>query len=363
MPFLSPDERVPLAMPLSHSQLPQGPFVVGVFVGIFLYGFSVHQAYRYIRSFPTDAAYIRLLVIVVMILETVHALANMHTLFHYLISSYSEPNNLQHLVWSLSILPAISGLVVVTSQIFFIRRVALIGPRQRVMARVVAVTLVAELGFALAATAITFTNEGAGKTAQTVTVLSGAALVIAAIADTTMTVALVQAFRAHRAMEPPASESPFDVVQLYVINSGIATGVFNLVSFIVAATLPPGNLLFSVFNIISVRLYANSLLAVYVPTFVLPSTTIVAKLTTDWNRCVASRLNSRELRGMEFFLSASFASVTLEGAQFADKSALWNVPRASVRPPPRVAASQRGDKLEFTNPWGTDEKGGYGGFR
>ena len=27
-----------------------------------LYGFSVHQAYRYIRSFPTDAVYIRLLV-------------------------------------------------------------------------------------------------------------------------------------------------------------------------------------------------------------------------------------------------------------------------------------------------------------
>ena len=79
---------------------------------------------------------------------------------------------------------------------------------------------------------------------------------------------------------------------------------------------------------------------------------------------------------MEFFLSASFASVTLDDARFADKSALWNVPRASVavRRPPRLAAPSRGDRPEFTNPWGsapedTKEKragygnyGGYGGF-
>ena len=59
-----------------------GVFLVGCFLGILcvlvvltrlvmcscvetrcsLYGLSVHQAYRYIRSFPTDAAYIRVLV-------------------------------------------------------------------------------------------------------------------------------------------------------------------------------------------------------------------------------------------------------------------------------------------------------------
>ena len=70
---------------------------------------------------------------------------------------------------------------------------------------------------------------------------------------------------------------------------------------------------------------------------------------------------------MEFFLSASFASVTLEGAQFADKSALWNVPKVPLRPPPRLAVPG-GEKPEFTNPWAAatgdvKEKGGYGGYR
>ncbi len=65
---------------------------------------------------------------------------------------------------------------------------------------------------------------------------------------------------------------------------------------------------------------------------------------------------------MEFFLSASFASVTLEDARFADKSALWNVPKAALaapRPPPRLAATSRGEKSQFTNPW---DGNGYGGF-
>ncbi|KAI1786754.1 hypothetical protein LXA43DRAFT_1098878 [Ganoderma leucocontextum] len=340
MPFLPLDERTEDVMD-SRGGLPtaQGTFLIGTFLGILLYGLSTHQAYRYVRSFPTDAAYIRLLVIIVMILETLHVLANMHTVFHYLISSYSDPDNLKHVVWSLAVLPAIGGLVVVVSQIFFVRRVSLIGPRQRIMAKVVAVALVAELGFAIAATAVSQNKKGA-----TISVLSGAALVIAAIADTTLTIALVQAFRSQRAREPRESESIIDVIQLYVINSGIATGVFNLVSFILAIALPSGGLLYSVFVIIAARLYANSLLAV---------------------------LNSRELRGMEFFLSASFASVTLNGAQFADKSALWNVPRAAAAAArrPRLAASSGGDNPQFTNPWATTaaedtrEKGGYGGFR
>lgn len=44
---------------------------------------------------------------------------------------------------------------------------------------------------------------------------------------------------------------------------------------------------------------------------------------------------------MEFLLSASFGTVTVEGAQFADQSTLWNVPRP------------RRDMPQFTDPWNT----------
>ncbi|KAM5544628.1 hypothetical protein V8D89_001526 [Ganoderma adspersum] len=320
MPLLSLGERVLVAR-TSNTELVagQGNLLIGVFVGIVLYGLSVHQACRYIRSFPTDAAYIRLLVVLVMILETLDVVATMHTSFYNLVLNFSDPKILKQIVWSEAVHPAIGASIVLVSQIFFIRRVSLIGPRQRITGTLVAVSLIAGLGFAAASTAISFTREHSKGT--TISQLSGAALAIAALADSALTVALIQAFRWQRAAEPREIESIIDVIQLYVINSGLATGTFTLIAFILALSLPQSGLVYSVFFIISVRLYANSLLAV---------------------------LNSRELRGMEFLLSApasKFASgsvtLQLEGAQFADKSALWNVPRP------------RREKPQFTNPWNT----------
>ncbi|PIL32189.1 hypothetical protein GSI_05434 [Ganoderma sinense ZZ0214-1] len=100
------------------------------------------------------------------------------------------------------------------------------------------------------------------------------------------------------------------------------------------------------FAIISVRLYANTLLAV---------------------------LNSRDLRGMEFLLSTSSAHVMVEGAQFVDRSLLWNVPKLRPRAPlpelPTAVAVLRSEKTRSSDPWSsasredTKAKGGYyGGY-
>ncbi|TBU52537.1 hypothetical protein BD310DRAFT_1043003 [Dichomitus squalens] len=315
MSLLSLDERSAQVLQVG---LPGafGTFMIGSFLGILLYGVSTHQAYRYIRSFPTDAAYIRLLVILVMILETLYVIFNIHTCFHFLIWNYAHPEGLKHSTWSLDILPMLTGLVVVVAQIFFVRRVSLVGPRHRILARIVAGALVGELGFSIAATVLSFIGRPA-----LVSVLSAAALLIASIADTILMLALVHAIRTSRSRESrEASESPLDVAQVYIINSGIITGIFHYLAFITAITLPSGSLLWGAFVILAVRLYANTLLAV---------------------------LNSRDLRGMEFFMSVSFSSVTLEGAHFADESDLWNTPKEKR---PRAVTLGR-NPPQFTDPW------------
>ncbi|TBU25196.1 hypothetical protein BD311DRAFT_518953 [Dichomitus squalens] len=242
MSLLSLDERSAQVLQVG---LPDafGTFMIGSFLGILLYGVSTHQAYRYIRSFPTDAAYIRLLVILVMILETLYVIFNIHTCFHFLIWNYAHPEGLKHSTWSLDTLPMLTGLVVVVAQIFFVRRVSLIGPRHRILARIVGGALVGELGFSIAASVLSFIGRPA-----LVSVLSAAALLIASIADTILMLALVHAIRTSRSRESQqAAESPLDVAQVYIINSGIITGIFHYLAFITAITLPSGSLLWVAF--------------------------------------------------------------------------------------------------------------------
>ncbi|EJF56512.1 hypothetical protein BD309DRAFT_962657 [Dichomitus squalens] len=281
------------------SELPgsYGSILLGTFGGLLLYGLSVHQTYRYMRSFSKDAVYIRWLVISVMILETLHLIATMHTCYFYLVQNYFAPLVLLNGVWSLDSLPLLSGILIIISQIFFVRRASLIGSRERIVAVVVAICLAGEFGFTIAAVIRAFIPPAK----RAVRLLSTAGLGMASAADLALTLILfIAIWRNRKGGARPQSESAADAVQLYVINTGAATSLFNVLAFITALTLSIDSLVWVSLNIITTRLYANSLLAV---------------------------LNSRELRGMEFFVSEG-QSVTLVGPQFEDPANLWNAPKA-----------------------------------
>ncbi|KAI1786757.1 hypothetical protein LXA43DRAFT_753854 [Ganoderma leucocontextum] len=286
-------------------------FLIGTYVSIFLYGLSVHQAYRYLRSFPKDARYIRWLVISVILLETVHFVETIDICYHYLVLNYHRPDTLTQGTWSLLTLPLFTGLVTITAQTFFIRRVSLITARYRIVVAVVVLCLVAELGFTLVATAALFLPSFSLRTA---TILSAAAILMAGIADTSLTIVIVVAIRRSRKGRPrPESESWIDVLQLYLVNSGVATGVFNLLSFIAACALPPAQTLVALsLGSISTRLYANTLLAV---------------------------LNSRQQRGMEFVVDAD-RKLSIAEASVATKLDLWNAPQLPEASAPRKISIQ-----------------------
>lgn len=72
--------------------------------------------------------------------------------------------------------------------------------------------------------------------------------------------------------------------------------------------------------------YANSLLAVYV--FFCQE---FRSLEASWAYPLSHSLNSRELRGMEFFVSEN-QSITLTGPQFEDPANLWNAPKVLLLP-------------------------------
>ncbi|KAH9848471.1 hypothetical protein C2E23DRAFT_889121 [Lenzites betulinus] len=59
----------------------------------------------------------------------------------------------------------------------------------------------------------------------------------------------------------PRTDSVIDLLIIYAVNTGLLTGIFSVCSFIFVLTSPK-NLIYSAFNIIAAKMYANSLLAV-----------------------------------------------------------------------------------------------------
>ncbi|KAI0706757.1 hypothetical protein C8T65DRAFT_740592 [Cerioporus squamosus] len=324
-----------------------GALLIGTFFGVILYGLALHQSYLYATTFSSDSHFMKLLVASVMVLETLHVAITAHSCYYYLVLNYFNPLVLLSGVWSLNILPFVSGLVMFISQLFFARRVSLIGRAQSVVVWIALLLLAGEVGLSIAATAKALTDPSYQETA-TVTQLSGVGLGLAVVGDSALTLTLILAFRQSRKergqQRRPSSvrmetfdsigadktatviaeqyevqtsqkraDSVIDFLQLYVVNTGLLTGLFNMAAFIAAFALPSSFICASI-NIITARLYANSLLAV---------------------------LNTRQisLAGMEIFVdSSSETRISFADAQRQQSRAAWNVPSVSSasRHPPRI---------------------------
>ncbi|KAI1786750.1 hypothetical protein LXA43DRAFT_1168973 [Ganoderma leucocontextum] len=137
MAAISPDA---IASVVSYLPVTYGALLLASFLGFMLYGLFLHQTYQYFRRFSTDPPYIKIMVTPSLpssrLLETVHLLMTGHLCYSHLVTSYFNPTSL--LVGGCSsfhqVLPVISAVTIIVSQIFSIRRVSLIGPRQAMIA-------------------------------------------------------------------------------------------------------------------------------------------------------------------------------------------------------------------------------------
>ncbi|KAI0750015.1 hypothetical protein C8Q80DRAFT_1101397 [Daedaleopsis nitida] len=72
-----------------------GAVLLGSFIGLMLYGLTIHQSFRYFRLYPTDAPYLK---------ATVRVAArprhrDVADSYHYLVTNYFNPLGLLDGVW------------------------------------------------------------------------------------------------------------------------------------------------------------------------------------------------------------------------------------------------------------------------
>ncbi|KAI0325088.1 hypothetical protein GY45DRAFT_1375019 [Cubamyces sp. BRFM 1775] len=245
---MAPLNPFALLPPAPHLDNSFGAFLLATFFGLI-----------YFRLFIQDIKLIKSIVLSTVVLETVHIVLCMHICYYYLVTNYFNPLALLDGVWSIRILPISTALVILLSEGFFVRRVYLIGARYRPVVLVVPILMLVVLGFAIAASAEAFirpTFSDFDKVAWMTSAAFGAAVVIDLLLTGTLIITLQKSRTGFK-----RTDSLIDVLIIYTINTGLLTGIFSVLSLIFAL-VSPDNLIYSAFNIIATKCYANSLLAV-----------------------------------------------------------------------------------------------------
>ncbi|EJF58678.1 hypothetical protein DICSQDRAFT_172689 [Dichomitus squalens LYAD-421 SS1] len=124
-----------------------GAVLIGTFLGLILYGLTVHQTLTYFRVYTADAFLMKFMIFCLALLDTGNAVVTMHVCYHYLVTNYFDPFSLLDGVWSIRMLPVLMTTTFVIAQLFYIRRVYLLGSGYRYVAIVAAICAIGAVGF------------------------------------------------------------------------------------------------------------------------------------------------------------------------------------------------------------------------
>ncbi|KAI0648803.1 hypothetical protein C8Q79DRAFT_1007389 [Trametes meyenii] len=310
-----------------------GAFLLGTFVSLVLYGVLVVQLYRYWRIHSGDTKFIQGLVAIVIFLETSHAALLMHTCYYYLVVHYDDPSQIGHGVWSLQVTPMVSSFITAACQIFFARRVSLIGSRYKILVAFASIALLAHVGFSVGITANAFEVGSLSGFQGNGDWLFPAILTSAVIAYFLLSAGIIHAVRRSRAIHPPSrTETTFDSAMLYVVNSGILTGVVNTAPTIAAFKLPQ-TLIWAGLSFVGTR--CGSFTGMTFDGLIVRLYSPDAYRATVYAITLLAVLNSRTLhagRGMEIFLSGPPGRNLIARANRLATAERWNAPQAKDAP-------------------------------
>ncbi|KAM5544680.1 hypothetical protein V8D89_001578 [Ganoderma adspersum] len=230
-----------------------GAWLICACVGCMLFGLTAHQTYRYFRLYPKDGPSLKLLVLALLGLDTMHTVTNIHLCYYYLVVNYLNPSALTSGVWSLR------ALVMLLSHSFFLRRIFLLGERRVLPVIIIGLLMISEFAFATAVTIMTFilvSFEGFASHMWMIWVMLANAVLI----DVLITGCLIfYLWRSRTGFR--RTDNLLDVLMVYSINTGLSTSLLTLPAMICSIVMP-GNLIWSAIYVIASKMYANSLLAV-----------------------------------------------------------------------------------------------------
>ncbi|KAI0336997.1 hypothetical protein BDW22DRAFT_1040348 [Trametopsis cervina] len=246
---------LPIQLPPLDNKL--GAAFIGTIMASILYGVTNLQTYRYF-DINNDGILLRSLVSILWVLDTLHLLLIAHTLYHYMVTNFSNPLVITTVTWSIMLHVAITGVSDFLIRGIFAYRVYRLSGRNKWLTSAIIATALLVLG-----TSITFSVRGWQLGAYAdfthISWVLYTAFGAGVVADSTIAIALCIFLARHRT-SIKRTNSIVRSLMLYSINTGALTSICAL-TVLITYSVMPDNFVFIALYFALPKLFLNSLLA------------------------------------------------------------------------------------------------------
>ncbi|KAK0437932.1 uncharacterized protein EV420DRAFT_155447 [Desarmillaria tabescens] len=246
-----------MAVPTSPIDSTFGALFIGMVLAAVLWGVSCVQTWYYFDNYRHDSIFLKGVVFLTWLSDTIHQVLITHVLYYYTISHFGDTDALENIVWTLYVevvFNAITGFLV---QSFFAYRIWTFRKNFAVLS-VIVLLILGEVG-----TSVAYVGGGAHLPTFTglkkLKPLSMSINVLAAAGDVLISVAIC--FFLNNAKSGFAwSNNVINRLMLFAINTGLLTSICACASLLFILALP-NTLVYFAFYFMIGRFYVNSLLA------------------------------------------------------------------------------------------------------
>jgi hypothetical protein len=223
-----------------------------------LWGVSCIQTWYYFRRYPKDFWYVKLLVVVTMIVDTIHQILITHTIYFYLVTNYAYPPALASMIWSMNLQVVFNGMLDLLVQGFLTYRVYLLSYKNRLLAGAFALMVLGLFSIQLAYTILALQLVPIVELAR-LKALAMSVDIMAATLDLLLAVTLCYLLHTSRTGFK-TTDNTISRIMLFTVNTGLMTSICATTALITYLVFRNA-LIYVAFYFLGGRLYTNSLLA------------------------------------------------------------------------------------------------------
>ncbi|KAI0690452.1 hypothetical protein C8T65DRAFT_97724 [Cerioporus squamosus] len=233
-----------------------GPIFIGVVFNIALYGIMVTQTYMYFQGYKRDRTWMKLLVFLLFICDTVNCCFDIAFVYIPLVNNFGNNDAISRASWVFATDPFMTAFIAALVQFFFAWRVKVL------TSNIFAVCVICFCSFAQLCGGLG-TSIAVGKIPEFVQFQKFQVIVIiwlafSAVADTLITAALVWHLRRNKT-GMALTDSIINKIIRMTVQTGLITALCAIIDLVLFLVFPTG--LHLIFNLPLSKLYTNSLMS------------------------------------------------------------------------------------------------------